>query len=101
MVEIPTTAQVRHGYSIVDGGLNDTWLREDAEKRFDWWINGRDKRVKASTAESIITLLEAKLTTTRELFDDSDGFESHVGNRYSGMIMAYETAISLIKGEEQ
>ena len=53
------------------------------------------------TNDRIIALLKAKLTTAKELFDDSDGFESHVGNQYSGMIMAYETAIDLIKGEEQ
>jgi hypothetical protein len=34
----PTTEEVRNGYSIADGGLNDTWLREDAENRFDRWL---------------------------------------------------------------
>ena len=34
----PTTEEVRNGYSIADGGLNDTWLREDAENRFDLWF---------------------------------------------------------------
>ena len=43
----PTTGQVRHGYSISDGGLNDTWLREDAEGRFDRWL----AEVKAQTWE--------------------------------------------------
>jgi len=38
MAEIPTTAQVRHGYSIVDGGLNNSWLRKVAVKRFDRWL---------------------------------------------------------------
>ena len=41
----PTTGQVRHGYSISDGGLNDTWLREDAEGRFDRWLAEHDLKV--------------------------------------------------------
>jgi len=47
MAEIPTTAQVRHGYSIADGGLNDSWLREDAEKRFDRWFAEELRKAKA------------------------------------------------------
>jgi hypothetical protein len=54
MNEIPTTEQVRHGYSIVDGGLNDRWIRGDAEKRFDRWL----AEVKAQERERIIKLLE-------------------------------------------
>ena len=46
----PTTEQVRHGYSIVDGGLNDPWIRGDAENRFDRWL----AEVKAAEREACV-----------------------------------------------
>lgn len=60
MVEIPTTAQVRHGYSIVDGGLNVTWLREDAEKRFDRWFSEVKAEERQAERQSVIKRLVAQ-----------------------------------------
>jgi len=36
-----------------------------------------------------------------ERFDNSDGYVSHIGNRYGGQIMGINDAIALIKGENK
>lgn len=50
--------------------------------------------------ERIIKELENLLIRAVERFDDSDGYESHIGNRYAGVVMGVTDCLSLIKGEE-
>jgi hypothetical protein len=50
----PTTEIVKEFYIYASAGCGGY---RDGE--FERWINGRDKRVKASTVEGIITLLES------------------------------------------
>jgi hypothetical protein len=91
MTEIPTTGQIRHGYSIVDGGLNDTWLREDAENRFDRWL----AEVKAEAVIELVARIEAAVI----LLGDDD--ITPTGRRMNGMSAEKVREFYLRQGEER
>ena len=46
----------------------------------------------------LLKVLEAKAISQ---FNDSDGHESHIGNRYSGIIIGIQRSIEAIKGEQK
>lgn len=84
----PTTGQIRHGYSIVDGGLNNSWLRVDAEKRFDRWLAEHDAEVAKAERERLAKLVwNEKQLATEAVFKDpiNAGLNGHVAGLYRAL----------------
>lgn len=55
----------------------------------------------AAERERIVLALESMCSYWKSLFEDSDGYESNVGSRYGGAVVALDDAIAVIKGENE
>jgi hypothetical protein len=68
---------------------------------FAVWLAENDGKVAKSERERIVWALESMCSYWKSLFEDSDGYESNVGSRYGGAVVALDDAIAVIKGENK
>lgn len=99
----PTTEQVCEGYSYdPEAEYRDPITNHAALNRqaFNRWLAEHDKQEARKERERLYKIVFARRVLAIERFEESDGYESHIGNRYGGIITGLEESLVLIGGRE-